>query len=39
MRMLMHVFFPVREFNEAVRDGTVGEKLHRTSRLWPTPGS
>jgi hypothetical protein len=29
MRMLMHVFFPVREFNEAVRDGTAGEKLQR----------
>jgi len=27
MRMIMHVFFPVREFNEAVRDGTAGEKL------------
>jgi hypothetical protein len=29
MRMLMHVFFPVREFNEAVRDGTAGEKINR----------
>jgi hypothetical protein len=29
MRMLMQVLFPVREFNESVRDGTVGEKLQR----------
>lgn len=29
MRMLMHVHFPLEPFNEAVRDGTVGEKVQR----------
>ena len=29
MRMLMDVILPVEKFNEAVRDGTAGEKLER----------
>ena len=29
MRMLLQAYFPNEEFNEAVRDGTVGEKLQR----------
>ena len=29
MRMLMDVILPVKKFNEAVRDGTAGEKLGR----------
>jgi hypothetical protein len=29
MRMLMHVTFPVQEFNQAVRDGSVGQKIAR----------
>jgi len=29
MRMLMHVKFPHKEFNAAVQDGTVGQKLKR----------
>ena len=29
MRMLLQVYFPNDEFNEAVRDGTAGEKLQR----------
>jgi len=29
MRMLQQVYFPNKEFNDAVRDGTVGEKLNR----------
>jgi hypothetical protein len=29
MRMLMNVTLPTEEFNEAVRNGTVGEKISR----------
>ena len=29
MRMLMNVIFPHEEFNEAVRDGSCGEKIGR----------
>lgn len=29
MRMLMHVDFPLEPFNQAVRDGTAGEKIQR----------
>jgi len=29
MRMLLHARFPHKEFNAAVRDGTVGQKLKR----------
>ena len=29
MRMLMHVQFPLEPFNSAVRDGSVGQKMHR----------
>lgn len=29
MQMLMHVRFPIDPFNAAVRDGSVGQKLHR----------
>ena len=29
MRMLMHVKIPHREFNDAVRDGTAGQKMSR----------
>jgi hypothetical protein len=29
MRMLLNVIFPNDEFNEAVRDGTAGEKLRQ----------
>lgn len=29
MRMLVHVKFPHAEFNAAVRDGSVGEKVNR----------
>ena len=29
MRMLLNVTFPHDEFNKAVRDGTVGEKMRR----------
>lgn len=29
MRMLMHVDLPVETFNEAVRDGSAGEKIQR----------
>lgn len=29
MRMLMNVKMPTKEFNEAVRNGTVGEKISR----------
>lgn len=29
MRMVMHVYFPVDVFNEAVRDGSVGAKMQK----------
>ena len=29
MRMIMHVKFPVDVFNAAVRDGSVGAKMHK----------
>jgi hypothetical protein len=29
MRMIMHVYFPVDVFNAAVKDGSVGAKMHR----------
>jgi len=29
MRFVMHVSLPVEKFNQAVRDGTVGEKMRR----------
>jgi hypothetical protein len=29
MRMMMHVSFPTEEFNVAVRDGTVSQKISR----------
>ena len=29
MRFLLHVSLPVDKFNQAVRDGTVGEKMRR----------
>ncbi len=29
MRIIMHIKFPLEQFNAAVRDGTVGEKLER----------
>jgi hypothetical protein len=29
MRMIMHVYFPVDVFNEAVRDGSVGAKMQK----------
>jgi len=29
MRMLMHVKFPHKEFNAAIWDGTVGQKINR----------
>ena len=29
MRMVMHVYFPVEEFNAAVRDGSVGAKMQK----------
>lgn len=29
MRFVMHVSLPVKQFNEAVRNGTAGEKLKR----------
>jgi len=29
MRMLMNVTFPAEEFNQAVRDGSVGQKIAR----------
>lgn len=29
MKMLLHVSFPHKEFNQAVRDGTAGAKLNR----------
>ncbi len=29
MRMLMHVKIPNAQFNAAVKDGTVGQKIHR----------
>ncbi|HEY3309895.1 MAG TPA: hypothetical protein VGJ93_15695 [Desulfuromonadaceae bacterium] len=29
MRMLMNVTFPTEDFNESVRDGTVGSKISR----------
>ena len=29
MRMLLNVKFPHAEFNQAVRDGTVGQKVRR----------
>ena len=29
MRMLMNIALPTKEFNEAVRNGTVGEKISR----------
>ena len=29
MRFLLHISLPVDKFNQAVRDGTVGEKMRR----------
>jgi hypothetical protein len=29
MRMLLNIKFPLAEFNQAVRDGTVGQKVRR----------
>lgn len=29
MRFVLHVSLPVDKFNQAVRDGTIGEKMHR----------
>ncbi|HVB29794.1 MAG TPA: panthothenate synthetase [Terriglobia bacterium] len=29
MRMLLHVKFPIEPFNAAVRDGSLGQKMHR----------
>ncbi len=29
MRMLMHVHFPLEPFNSAVRDGSIGQKMHK----------
>ncbi|MBV8342983.1 MAG: DUF3303 family protein [Gammaproteobacteria bacterium] len=29
MRFLMHISLPVQKFNEAVRDGTAGQKMNR----------
>ena len=29
MRFLLHISLPVEKFNQAVRDGTVGEKMRR----------
>ena len=29
MRFVLHVTLPVEKFNQAVRDGSIGEKMHR----------